>query len=482
MIDEPYIEKPAERALKAAELRNRLVAELEANGTVRSAAVRRAFLSIPRENFLPPTLELERVYSDEAIVVKTDEAGIATSSSSQPALMADMLEALDLRLGMRVLEIGAGVGYNAAMLGTIVGDPALVTTIDINPEMVETARRNLLTLGPEWERLHLLAGDGGLGYLANAPYDRIIVTVQQWEIAPAWVSQLKVGGRLLLPLSVSRHIWNSLIPAFVKQPDGILAAVDGSTGGFMLMRGEFQHPTTAIAVLRGDNSNPDNSLSLPAQFIPTFSDRLDANPVYYFNYSHNEAAAVLAEPSSDFVFQPHGAWSLPLPKLSNSARDGGNWARLNSEQRNFILQHQSFIIFVAIALQDQLANIMVRVEVKENKAQADREAKPQYAITSFGPALLEPRGDGSFDVAIILPNDYVVGLRLVAAEQSQSLPTAPNQALARLEQLYELWVRLGRLYVNQYRPIAYPSSQVQTAPGFIVPRQYYNLLLPLPRL
>ena len=481
MIDEPDIEKVDERTLKAAELRARLVAELEASGTIRSEEVRQAFLSVPRESFLPPTLELERVYTDDAIVVKTDEAGIATSSSSQPALMADMLEALDLGPSMRVLEIGAGVGYNAAMLGTIVGDPALVTSIDIDPEMVAIARRNLLTLGPEWERLHLMAADGGLGYLANAPYDRIIVTVQQWEIAPAWVAQLKVGGRLLLPLSVSRHIWNSLIPAFVKQPDGTLVAVDGSTGGFMLMRGQFQHPTTVMAMLTGDSPDPQDSLPLPAQLIPTFSDKLDANPVYYLNYSHNEAAAVLAERPTGFVFQPHGAWNLPMPKLPRVARDGGNWSRLNPEQRYFILQHQSFITFVTIALQDQLANALVRVELKENKAQAE-EARPQYTLNSFGLALLEPRGDGSFDVAIILPNDYVVGLRLVAAKQSQSLPTSANQALARLEQLYGLWVKAGRLNVNQYRPIAYPASQLQPAPGFVVSRQYYNLLLPLPTL
>jgi protein-L-isoaspartate(D-aspartate) O-methyltransferase len=93
----------------ANELRRGLVAFLLQEKAIRSAPVERAFLSIPREIFLPRQFPLERVYTDDAIPVKWDANKIATSSSTQPALMADMLETLDVAPGMHVLEIGASV-------------------------------------------------------------------------------------------------------------------------------------------------------------------------------------------------------------------------------------------------------------------------------------------------------------------------------------------------------------------------------------
>ena len=73
------------------------------------------------------------VYSDEALITRRDDEGMPTSSASQPSVVAMMLEALDLEPGMRVLEIGAGTGYNAALMAEMVGDAGLVTTIDIDP-------------------------------------------------------------------------------------------------------------------------------------------------------------------------------------------------------------------------------------------------------------------------------------------------------------------------------------------------------------
>jgi protein-L-isoaspartate(D-aspartate) O-methyltransferase len=230
------------QAAEAARLRAELLDLLRRGQVFRTAAVEQAFASVPRENFLPATIPLSKVYIDDAIPVKYNDEGMATSSSSQPYLMADMLEVLHLRPGLKVLEIGAGVGYNAALMAHILGDGELVTTIDLDPDMAQYARENLQRLGPPYSAITVVAADGALGYPPNAPYDRIIVTVQQWEISPYWVEQLKPGGLLELPISISPHVWGGLLPCFRKEEDGTLTAIDASNGGFMPMRGEMEHP------------------------------------------------------------------------------------------------------------------------------------------------------------------------------------------------------------------------------------------------
>lgn len=127
-------------------LRRRLVRDLRAKGAIRSPAVRDAFLAVPREQFLSglvAELGLEAVYRDDAIVTKRDTRGLALSSSSQPALMAEMLELLAVSPGDRVLEIGAGTGYNAALLTHLVGPNGKVTSIDIDPALARAARKTL---------------------------------------------------------------------------------------------------------------------------------------------------------------------------------------------------------------------------------------------------------------------------------------------------------------------------------------------------
>jgi protein-L-isoaspartate(D-aspartate) O-methyltransferase len=112
---------------RSSELRAGLVRRLEAGGWIRSPRVREAFLATPRELFLPEFAAREglgAVYRDEAIVTKRARHGMPLSSSSQPAIMALMLEALEPADGMRVLEIGAGTGYNAALLAHLVGATA----------------------------------------------------------------------------------------------------------------------------------------------------------------------------------------------------------------------------------------------------------------------------------------------------------------------------------------------------------------------
>src|SRR5690606_14213709 len=145
------------------------------------------------------------------------EAGQPTSSSSQPAMIAIMLEQLDLQPGHHVLEIGAGTGYNAALIAHLVGEQGRVTTIDIDKGLVDAARAHLAKAG--FDRVEVIAGDGMRGYAPNAPYDRIILTAAGWDIPPEWLAQLKPDGRLLLPLS----FYGPQLSIAFERRDGYLA-------------------------------------------------------------------------------------------------------------------------------------------------------------------------------------------------------------------------------------------------------------------
>src|SRR5579859_6035322 len=122
-------------------LQQDLVEQLIRAGNIRTEAVEAAFRAVPRHVFLPE-LAAEEAYRDEAIPTKFLN-GSAISSSSQPAIMAIMLEQLELQPGQRVLEIGAGTGYNAALIAHIVGETGQVVTIDIDEDIVADARTHL---------------------------------------------------------------------------------------------------------------------------------------------------------------------------------------------------------------------------------------------------------------------------------------------------------------------------------------------------
>jgi protein-L-isoaspartate(D-aspartate) O-methyltransferase len=175
-----------------------------------------AFRAVPRHVFTPHLRDpegrhtdvtearqawLRRVYQDDSLITAiTHEPGlrieVPTSSSTRPGLMARMLELLQLREGMRVLEIGTGTGYNAGLLTHRLG-ACHVTSIDIDPTLVEGARRRLhsLNLTP-----CLLVGDGLAGVPDRAPFDRIIATCAVPGVPLAWITQLTPGGAMLVNL------------------------------------------------------------------------------------------------------------------------------------------------------------------------------------------------------------------------------------------------------------------------------------------
>jgi protein-L-isoaspartate(D-aspartate) O-methyltransferase len=224
-------------------LRDHLVEHLSADGRIESAAVAQAFRVVPRHVFLPD-IDPAVVYTDEAFPTKRGQHGIPVSSSSQPAIMAVMLEQLGVEPGHHILEIGAGTGYNAALLDRLVGPTGSVTTIDIDEDLVVSAREHLAAARAS--RVEVVHGDGGLGWPDRAPYDRIIVTVGAWDIPSAWAEQLAPHGRLVLPLSL-RTVLPSVSVAFEPVADH-LASVSIRPCGFMPMRGAFARPQTIVAL------------------------------------------------------------------------------------------------------------------------------------------------------------------------------------------------------------------------------------------
>ena len=184
---------------------------------------------MPREHFVPE-VGVEAVYTDQAIVTKQTASGLGLSSSSQPGIMAEMLEELRLEPGQRVLEIGAGTGYNAALIQRIVGDEGRVTTVDIDPETATRARRGL-----RGTRVKVVTGDGRDGHEPGAPYDRVIVTASASEIPRAWLEQLKPGGLLEVPLRLGGSGGLQLIPTLRREGER-LRSISVVAGGFMPLR------------------------------------------------------------------------------------------------------------------------------------------------------------------------------------------------------------------------------------------------------
>ena len=146
---------------------------------------------------------LDAIYTNQTLVTRWSPAPwrdrtirVVTSSASQPGVVATMLDRLDLEPHHRVLEIGTGSGYNAALLCARVNDHQ-VTSIDIDPELVDSARANLAQAGFH-PTLH--AGDGAIALDRDQPYDRIIATCAVDRIPAAWIAQLAPDGRLVVPL------------------------------------------------------------------------------------------------------------------------------------------------------------------------------------------------------------------------------------------------------------------------------------------
>ena len=205
------------------------------------AAVEAAFREVPRHAFLPE-MEPVQAYQDRAVVILSDGEGLPVSASTQPVMMAIMLRQLGPRPGHRVLEVGTGTGYNAALIACLVGNQESVVTIDVIPELIEQARGNLTAAG--YAGVRVVRGDGAADAPDYAPYDRIIVTTGTWDFPPQWWTQLRPGGRIVLPLSI-RGIQLSV---GLDNADDHLVSGSACRCSFIRMAGAMSGPASLIAL------------------------------------------------------------------------------------------------------------------------------------------------------------------------------------------------------------------------------------------
>lgn len=176
------------RELSPAALREQMVDRQIKSRGVRDEAVLSAMLKVPRERFVPESLA-EIAYVDRPLPIG------AGQTISQPYIVAVMTEALRLGPQDRVLEIGTGSGYSAAVLAVIAAE---VYTIERLESLAASAGRRLGELG--YSNVHVRHGDGSLGWPEHAPYNAIVITASGPDVPTALLQQLAVGGRLVMPV------------------------------------------------------------------------------------------------------------------------------------------------------------------------------------------------------------------------------------------------------------------------------------------
>ncbi|MEW1687524.1 methyltransferase, FxLD system [Streptomyces sp. NPDC091265] len=238
-------------ASSAERLRYQLIDQLIERGSVQSPRVEESMRVVPRHLFVPHA-PLEKAYGNAPVNTKFDESGASISCASQPDIVAMMLEQLDVQPGQKILELGAGTGFNAGLLGYLVGETGRVTTIDVDQDIVDGARGGLAAAGIH--NVEVILGDGAVGHAPNAPYDRIEATVGAHAVPHAWLDQLAPGGRLLTPLRLRGSVSRSI--AFEHQ-DGAWRSVGSQMNTFMPLRQGIADDLRVFVPL-----DPDNTVTL----------------------------------------------------------------------------------------------------------------------------------------------------------------------------------------------------------------------------
>ncbi|MFC4011599.1 methyltransferase domain-containing protein [Nonomuraea purpurea] len=225
-----------------------------------SDTIARALRAVPRHLFVPPIgVALTRggprlidrdadpdawwaaVYGPDAIVTQLDRGttgireveGRYTSSNSAPGTVVDLLTLLDPEPGDRVLEIGTGTGWTAALLSHLVGDAARVTSIEVDQAVAEQAEKTLAAAGVH---PHLIVGDGADGWAQGAPYDRVHATCAVHALPYAWVEQTRPGGLIVAPFSPGFDVDFSV--RLVVRPDGVAIGEFPGYTSYMMMRSQ----------------------------------------------------------------------------------------------------------------------------------------------------------------------------------------------------------------------------------------------------
>jgi len=347
-------------------LRVEFLNELIEGGTVSDPAWLAAFRDIPRETFVPyyftqrpnqpgwllverPSREwLEGVSSSRALITQIDGTddnvawartgrvqGVATSSSSAPSLMALMLEAADIHDDHRVLEVGTGTGYNAALLCHRLG-AGNVTSIDIDTDLVHRARERLAALGyfP-----HLAAADGTAGYQDRAPFDRIIATVGIPGVPGAWIDQTALGGKVLVPLDLAGSA--GLMALLTVNSSGTAQGPFlPDYGAFMPLRAKGHQTAMDVLATVGDQDADIRETDLPVGQVANaaafeFFAALVTGGFDTLGFTPNDGG-----PPETWLTQPDGTWACHTthPNGTQIVRQGGPgrlWDNIETAHRTW---------------------------------------------------------------------------------------------------------------------------------------------------
>ncbi|MGH3867933.1 MAG: methyltransferase domain-containing protein [Pseudonocardiaceae bacterium] len=230
-----------------------MVASLVQAGDITDARWQQAFAAVPRHALVPSyyrpdnyqeidatktvdhSMWLRSVYSDETLITQKTACTV-TSSGTMPGLVAIMLHALDVRDCHRVFQVGTGTGYTAGLLCERLGS-SHVTTVDIDPMLVQTADARLASMG---YHPTVITGDGADGYPPNAPYDRFMATCALRRIPSAWLAQAASGARIVAPIA------KGLISLDAQDADHATGRFLAEGGYFMPLRDSVDDGTARV--------------------------------------------------------------------------------------------------------------------------------------------------------------------------------------------------------------------------------------------
>ena len=207
-----------------AELRERMVERQIAARGIRDPRLLEAFRQVPREEFVSSEYGVQ-AYGDHPLPIESGQ------TISQPYIVALMIEAAGIDDGDRVLEIGAGSGYAAAVMSRVAGE---VIAIERKPELAEIARQRLRRLG--FGNVTIVEGDGTRGWPERAPYDAVLVAAAGSRVPQPLIDQLAIGGRLVMP--VGGRGWIQQLVKVAKGADGSLETEDLGGVRFVPLIGE----------------------------------------------------------------------------------------------------------------------------------------------------------------------------------------------------------------------------------------------------
>jgi protein-L-isoaspartate(D-aspartate) O-methyltransferase len=170
---------------------DKLINYIKSRGHLKSKRIEEALRKIPRHLFVPENIRY-MAYRDTPLSIGNNQ------TISQPSTVVAMTEALNVKEGQKVLEIGTGSGWQGAILAYLVGEKGFVYSLEVIKELVEFAKKNIIKLGII--NMKIIVKDGSLGLEEKAPFDRIIVTAAAPDIPKSYMEQLKENGILVIPV------------------------------------------------------------------------------------------------------------------------------------------------------------------------------------------------------------------------------------------------------------------------------------------